>query len=50
MNHQALLVGRTPEYFLIRNSWGRRWGEKGYIKLAMGFTCGIFYNTYSPII
>lgn len=50
LTHQVLLVGRTPDYFLIRNSWSRRWGEKGYMKLAIGFTCGLSYESYTPII
>jgi C1A family cysteine protease len=46
MNHLALLVGRTPEHFIIRNSWGRRWGERGYIRIVIGYTCGIINEAY----
>ncbi|CAL4179685.1 unnamed protein product, partial [Meganyctiphanes norvegica] len=37
-NHAMVLVGYGNEngkdYWLIRNSWGESWGEKGYIRLA----------------
>jgi len=27
--------------WLVRNSWGTNWGEKGFITLKAGNTCGI---------
>lgn len=47
MNHAVVAVGYTSEYWLIRNSWSTRWGEKGYIRLAMGNSCGIEDNAYT---
>ena len=41
-NHAVLLVGiDSSENWIIKNSWGSEWGEKGYITLAPGNTCGI---------
>jgi len=47
-NHVVLLVGRTPEYFVVRNNWGRRWGERGYMRIEIGYTCGIASEAYVP--
>lgn len=41
INHYALLVGATYEYWKVKNSWGTMWGESGYIRLKIGNACGI---------
>ena len=46
LNHGVLAVGYDTQesYFIIKNSWGTGWGDKGYIKMAIGTgrgTCGI---------
>merc|ERR1712059_121795 len=42
LNHAVQLVGYGPGYWIVRNSWGSGWGEKGYIRLARDDTakCG----------
>ncbi|KAL4718830.1 hypothetical protein ACJJTC_013540, partial [Scirpophaga incertulas] len=32
LNHAMLLVGYTPEYWILLNWWGRKWGEDGYMR------------------
>lgn len=44
VNHcvQAVGVDTSAGYWKVRNSWGTRWGESGYIRLAYGSnTCAI---------
>jgi len=40
INHAVQLVGygtdAGTDYWLVRNSWGSSWGEKGYIRLYRG--------------
>ena len=28
------------DYFIIRNSWGKKWGEDGYIRMQKGQGAG----------
>jgi pheromone shutdown protein TraB len=48
LNHVVAVVGYGHEngldYWLVKNSWGSRWGDEGYIKVKRGTGhCGIFY-------
>jgi len=45
LDHGVLAVGSGTEdghaYFLVKNSWGASWGEKGYLKIGVKNVCGI---------
>lgn len=41
MNHGVLVVGTSSGWWKIKNSWGNAWGEKGFIRIAGGNTCGV---------
>lgn len=51
VNHAVLAVGYTPEYWIIKNSWGNRWGEQGYIRVSRNRqnTCGIAAYANYPL-
>tara|TARA_B110000285_G_C15006263_1_gene554023 strand:- start:86 stop:268 length:183 start_codon:yes stop_codon:yes gene_type:complete len=41
----GLEEGTNRQYYILKNSWGEHWGEKGYIKIAATFggwgICGV---------
>ena len=48
INHAVTMVGyghddaQNKDYWIIKNSWGKSWGEKGYFRIRRGNgTCGI---------
>lgn len=49
--HAALIVGYTPEAWIIKNSYGTQWwGEDGYIRLKRSATagqCGLFDRVWN---
>ena len=51
VNHAVTGVGYTEKYVLLKNSWGKTWGDKGFIKVARNNDgCGLWnFNGY-PIL
>jgi len=55
VNHAVLLVGYNktgPDpYWIVKNSWGKDWGEDGYIRMKMGEnTCGLAKRPVYPVL
>lgn len=49
IDHAVTVVAYTPEYWVVKNSWGTHWGEGGYFRIERGKNaCGI--NTYSSFV
>lgn len=53
LNHAVLVVGYgnddSKDYWIVKNSWGASWGEKGYFRLAKGSNkCGIAMKAMYP--
>ncbi|KAI9174350.1 hypothetical protein LWI28_015997 [Acer negundo] len=59
LNHGVAVVGYGTtldgtKYWIVRNSWGPEWGEKGYIRMQRGISdkeglCGIAMQASYPI-
>jgi len=61
LNHAVLVVGFGEEasggvmYWIVQNSWGASWGDKGYIRLKRTSTngpgqCGIATYASYPVV
>jgi len=51
LNHAVLAVGYTSRYWKVKNSWGTRWGEAGYIRMTRnGNECGILDGPSYPVM
>jgi C1A family cysteine protease len=60
LDHGVLIVGYGEEngisYWLVKNSWGESWGEKGYVKIQRSDStndpgiCGIAMQPSFPIV
>lgn len=48
-NHAVTAVGYSVKYVLVKNSWGTRWGDQGFVKFARGYSnCGLFHFSSYP--
>lgn len=42
VNHAMTAVGYTKDYWILKNWWGNKWGENGYMKIKRGTNlCGL---------
>jgi len=51
-NHAVTGVGYTPEYILVKNSWGSAWGDNGFVKFSRGYpaACKLFSYSSYPVL
>jgi hypothetical protein len=44
--HAVALVGYTPDRFIVRNSWGTRWADKGFGYASLAYAQDAFTEAY----
>lgn len=58
LDHGVLAVGygssSQGDYYLVKNSWGNKWGEKGYVRIGRSSksgngVCGIQMDASYPL-
>ncbi|KAL4464666.1 hypothetical protein ABPG74_011227 [Tetrahymena malaccensis] len=50
LNHAVIAVGYDTEgNYIIRNSWGTSWGEKGYMRLSANNNCGVLTSVIQVV-
>lgn len=48
--HAVSIVGYTPTHFIIRNSWGTRWGHKGFAYASYEYAMDAFHEAYGIVV
>ena len=48
--HAMSIVGYTPTHFIIRNSWGTRWGDQGFAYASYEYTEKAFNEGYGIVV
>ena len=48
--HAIALVGYTQDYFIVRNSWGTSWGDKGFAYASNDYARAAFTEAYGVML
>ena len=48
--HAVCIVGYTQDHFIVRNSWGTQWGDKGFAYASNDYAQEAFTEAYGAVI
>lgn len=48
--HAVAIVGYTPDRFIVRNSWGTTWGDRGFGYASLAYAQDAFTEAYGVIV
>lgn len=48
--HAICLVGYTEDHFIVRNSWGIKWGDKGFAYASNDYAKKAFQESYGAVL
>ncbi|UJR85181.1 C1 family peptidase [Sandaracinus amylolyticus] len=48
--HAIALVGYEPDCFIVRNTWGRAWGDEGYAYAREAYAMAAFTEAYGVVV
>lgn len=48
--HAVAIVGYTPDHFIVRNSWGTSWGDKGFAYASNAYAKAAFTEAYGVTV
>ncbi len=48
--HAVCLVGYTPDYLIVRNSWGDNWGDNGFAYAHNSYAREAFTEAYGAVL
>lgn len=48
--HAVCLVGYSEDYFIVRNSWGKSWGDQGFAYASNVYASAAFTEAYGAVL
>lgn len=48
--HAVCLAGYTSDTLIVRNSWGRSWGKRGYVEVSLDYAKQAFTEAYGAMM